>query len=380
MRSMHVTDALSAYVDGALNEGERAHVERHLETCEDCRHHLSALRDLVTTVRSVEPVAAPEGFRAQVRARVEQIGARPAATTRWWPSLPMSWRVLSAAAAVLVIGIFAVNLLRTEGPVAMREFRGPGESPAVTGDRMRSAAPSAPEGAQRAMPGQNILALRRVIRTAQVEVEVDKVEDAAERLLRIAEEAGGFIADSSYAETNGVPRASFVLRVPVPRFAGVVASLDGVGRVARRSIHGQDVTEEFVDLEARVRNLERHEQRLLTFMDRTTKVSELLAIEQELTRVRGEVESLTGRARYLSNQSELATLSVAVRQKAKKTSGALWDFGATLQRMQAAFVATVRQLLAGVETIAVAASALIPVLAFAAVGWVLFRRWRTARI
>lgn len=380
MRSMHVTDALSAYVDGALNEGERAHVERHLETCEDCRHHLSALRDLVTTVRSVEPVAAPEGFRAQVRARVEQIGARPAATTRWWPSLPMPWRVLSAAAAVLVIGIFAVNLLRTEGPVAMREFRGPGESPAVTGDRMRSAAPSAPEGAQRAMPGQNTLALRRVIRTAQVEVEVDKVEDAAERLLRIAEEAGGFIADSSYAETNGVPHASFVLRVPVPRFAGVVASLDGVGRVARRSIHGQDVTEEFVDLEARVRNLERHEQRLLTFMDRTTKVSELLAIEQELTRVRSEVESLTGRARYLSNQSDLATLSVAVRQKTKKTSGALWDFGATLQRMQVAFVATVRQLLAGVETIAVAASALIPVLAFAAVGWVLFRRWRMARI
>lgn len=380
MRSMHVTDALSAYVDGALNEGERAHVERHLETCEDCRHHLSALRDLVTTVRSVEPVAAPEGFRAQVRARVEQIGARPAATTRWWPSLPMPWRVLSAAAAVLVIGIFAVNLLRTEGPVAMREFRGPGDSPAVTGDRMRSAAPSAPEGAQRAMPGQNTLALRRVIRTAQVEVEVDKVEDAAERLLQIAEEAGGFIADSSYAETNGVPHASFVLRVPVPRFAGVVASLDGVGRVARRSIHGQDVTEEFVDLEARVRNLERHEQRLLTFMDRTTKVSELLAIEQELTRVRGEVESLTGRARYLSNQSDLATLSVAVRQKTKKTSGALWDFGATLQRMQAAFVATVRQLLAGVETIAVAASALIPVLAFAAVGWVLFRRWRMARI
>jgi hypothetical protein len=379
MPSMHVTGALSAYVDGALNEGERAHVERHLETCEDCRHHLSALRDLVTTVRSVEPVAAPEGFRAQVRARVEQIGARPAATTRWWPSLPMPWRVLSAAAAVLVIGIFAVNLLRTEGPVAMREFRGPGDSPAVTGDRMRSAAPSAPEGAQRAMPGQNTLALRRVIRTAQVEVEVDKVEDAAERLLRIAEEAGGFFADSSYAETNGVPHASFVLRVPVPRFAGVVASLDGVGRVARRSIHGQDVTEEFVDLEARVRNLERHEQRLLAFMDRTTKVSELLAIEQELTRVRGEVESLTGRARYLSDQSDLATLSVAVRQKTKKTSGALWDFGATLQRMQAAFVATVRQLLTAVENVGIAISALLPVLTLGALAWMAVRRWRLRR-
>jgi len=378
MRSMHVTDALSAYVDGALNEGERAHVERHLETCEDCRRHLSALRDLVTTVRSVEPVAAPEGFRAQVRSRVEQIGARPAAT-RWWPSLPMPWHVLSAAAAVLVMGIFALNLLRTEGPVAMREFRGPGDSPAVTGDRMKSGAPSAPEVAQRALPDPSSLALRRVIRTAQVEVEVDRVEDAAERLLRIAEEAGGFIADSSYAETNGVPHASFVLRVPFPRFAGAVAALEGVGHVARRSIHGQDVTEEFIDLEARVRNLERHERQLLTFMDRATKVSELLAIEQELARVRGEIESSTGRVRYLSNQTDLATLAVAVRQKTKKTSGALWDFGATLQRMQAAFVATVRHVLAAVENVGIVISALLPVLTLGALAWLAVRRWQLRR-
>jgi len=378
MRAMHVTDALSAYIDGALREGERAQVERHLETCEDCRRHLAALRDLVTTVRSAEPISAPDGFRAQVRARVEQIDVRPAMARRW-PSIPIPWRVISAAAAVVVVTIFAVNLLRPQGPVAMREFRARVDTPGMTGDRMKSGAPSAPEVAQRALPGPSSLALRRVIRTAQVEVEVDRVEDAAERLLRIAEEAGGFISDSSYAETNGVPHASFVLRVPFPRFAGAVAALEGVGHVARRSIHGQEVTEEFIDLEARVRNLERHERQLLTFMDRATKVSELLAIEQELARVRGEIESSTGRVRYLSNQTDLATLAVAVRQKTKKTSGALWDFGATLQRMQAAFVATVRHVLAAVENVGIVISALLPVLTLGALAWLAVRRWQLRR-
>lgn len=381
MRSVHVTDLISAYIDGALSEAERVQVEAHLEHCDECRRHVGALREVVTLVRSAEPVSAPEGFRAQVRTRVERIAA-PASRSWRWPALPLSWRVISAAAAVLVIGIFAVNLLRPEGPRTVTEiFREPQavEGPSISGDRTRSAAPLSPGAAQRAVPGSSLVAPRRIIRTAQLEVEVDQVEDAAERLLRIAEQAGGFIADSSYAESGGVPQASFVLRVPVPRFASVVAQLGEVGRVVRRSIHGQDVTEEFVDLEARVRNLERHEQRLLTFMDRATKVSELLAIEQELARVRGEIEGLTGRIRFLSNQTDLATVEVGVRQKAKKTSGALWDFGATLQRMQAAFVATVRQILSAVERLAVFASALVPVLILSVVAWLLIRKLRTAR-
>ncbi|HET6782140.1 MAG TPA: zf-HC2 domain-containing protein [bacterium] len=162
MRSMHVTDALSAYVDGALREGERTQVERHLETCEDCRRHLSALRDLVATVRSAEPVAAPEGFRAQVRARVEQMDPRPDVARRW-PSIPLPWRVVSAAAAVLGIGIFAASLLRTQGPAAMRELDKPGESQIASGDRLRSAAPSAPEVAQRTLPKQRPSVVRGIV-------------------------------------------------------------------------------------------------------------------------------------------------------------------------------------------------------------------------
>lgn len=376
MRSVHVTEALSAYLDGALSDAERGQIERHLDTCDECRGHLAALREVVTLVRTAEPVNAPEGFRARVRAKVEQIAAQ-GRSRRLWPPLPLSWRTISAAAAVLVIGIFAVNLLRTQGPQAIVGL----EKEAVEGPAVDRSAPNArgPERVQRATDVPGPLTARRIIRTATMEVEVDRVEEAAERLLRIAEAAGGFIAGSSYAESGGVPRASFVLRVPVPRFASVMAEIEEIGRVSLRSIQGQDVSEEFVDLQARVRNLERHEGRLLTFMDRATKVSELLAIEQELARVRGEIEGLTGRIRFLSNQADLATVEVGVRQKAKRTSGILWDFGATVARMQAAFVATVRQVLSAVERLAVLASALVPVLILAAAVWLLVRRWMVAR-
>lgn len=373
MRSNHVKEQLSAYVDGELTAAEQSAVSGHLQVCEECRDHLASLRRTVTLVQTLEPVRAPDGFQAQVRAGVERLAARPSQAVRW-PALRWSWRTAGAAAAVLLIGVFTVNVMRGQralGPVSPTLTEGVGrEKPGADSGLRR-------EASQRTGP-VDILALRRVIRTAELYLEVDQFDAATRRLLIIAESADGFIANSSYGETGGVPQGSFTLRVPTSRFATVVDAVEQVGTVLRRGISGQDVTEEFVDLQARVRNFERHEQRLLSFMDRAGKVSELLAIEQELARVRGEIEQLTGRVRFLSHQVDLATIEVGVRQKAKKTSGALWDVGGTLDRMRAAFVATIQQLLAVVEKAAVFASAMVPVLLVGAAAWLLIRRIRRA--
>lgn len=171
MRTVHVTDALSAYIDGALKEGERAQVERHLEVCEECRRHLTALQDVVTLVRSSEPICAPEGFRAQVRARVEQMKIRPEGTRRW-PVIPLRWRVITAAAAVAVIGIVAVNL-RTQDRVALREVGPPPAGQGATENQMKPGAdrvkvepPAAPDIAQRTAPARRPHMLRRVVLAA----------------------------------------------------------------------------------------------------------------------------------------------------------------------------------------------------------------------
>jgi predicted anti-sigma-YlaC factor YlaD len=171
MQTVHVTDTLSAYIDGALRAGERAHVDRHLKTCEECRRHLEALRDLIALVQSAEPVVAPEGFRAEVRSRVGQMNSRQNAARRW-PAIPIHWRVIAAAAAVAVIGIFAINVLRTEGPVATRDFSAGDSREALTGERLKSqppsAAPSARDEAQRSVPRQSPPTQRLVIPTLLV--------------------------------------------------------------------------------------------------------------------------------------------------------------------------------------------------------------------
>src|SRR2546428_420241 len=223
MTTGHVTELLSAYLDERVGADERARIVAHLDACEACRAHLESLRRTVDLLHTAEPVRAPEGFRAHVRARIE---AHP----------------------------------------------------------------------------------RRAPRTLHLPRWI------ASRRTRIAEVAGGFIADSSYAAAGSMPEGTFVLRVPAPRFADVLSQVASLGHVQQRRISGQDVTEEYVDLQARIRNLERYEQRLLAFVDRAAKVSDLLAIEQELARVRGEIEMLTGRARHLDRQLDLASIHVSAHE------------------------------------------------------------------
>ncbi|HXF83004.1 MAG TPA: DUF4349 domain-containing protein, partial [bacterium] len=193
------------------------------------------------------------------------------------------------------------------------------------------------------------------------------------------EGAGGFVAASSTSRADRTPQGAFTVRVPAARFSAVLLEVERLGTVESRRVSGQDVTEEFVDLQARLRNLERHESRLQSFMDRATRVGDLLAIERELARVRGEIEVLTGRLRFLEHQVALATVEVALRQKAPAVGGRLWDAGATLERMAAAFRATLRQLAAAFEAVAVMAAALLPVGVLGAVVVGIVRRWRRAR-
>ncbi len=377
MQATHVTELLSPFLDDALDERERERVLRHLDGCAECRGHLASLRRTLEVVRSLDPAKVPDGFRAAVRARLEA-GAAPVQPRRWQPR--WSWPVALAAAAVVIVGVFSANLFREIRPpagVEQSERAGPGLAQAPSRD-LRSTGPAAPSPSPQALtaPGTE---MRKIVRTAQLGVEVDQFDVTAQRLVQIAEASGGFVTDSSYAEEEGVPTGTFTLRVPAARFGSVMQQVERLGTVTQRQISGSDVTEEFIDVQARIRNLQRHEQRLLSFMDRATKVSDLLAIEEELSRVRGEIEQLTGRLRFLERGTDLATITVAVKQKAKKSSGALWDISGTLSKMRAAFLATLRQIASALEWLAVAASALAPVVLVATGAWFLIRRVRPAR-
>ncbi|MBC7933461.1 MAG: DUF4349 domain-containing protein [Rubrivivax sp.] len=163
---------------------------------------------------------------------------------------------------------------------------------------------------------------RKIIRNATLSLEVEEPAKAMQRVASIAESRGGFVVTSESRQQSGSDgdRAYEVItiemRVPEAQFDAAINELRGLGsRVIAQKITGQDVTEEYIDLEARLRTQKALETQLLEIMKGARAVEDALSVQRELANVRTEIERLEGRRRFLENQSSLSTLSVTLQPR-----------------------------------------------------------------
>jgi Domain of unknown function (DUF4349) len=156
------------------------------------------------------------------------------------------------------------------------------------------------------------LASRLIVRTGQASIEVDSLESSMAELRQIVQRVGGFVADASVQSgRNQIRSATLQLKVPASRFDDLTEGLRPLGRLQFVNVGAEDVSEEFVDLTARVANGHRLEERLVELLrTRTGKLQDVLTVERELARVREEIERMEGRVRFLKASAQLSTLSV----------------------------------------------------------------------
>ena len=192
--------------------------------------------------------------------------------------------------------------------------------------------------------GANALetAQRKVISSASVSIEVEDVQEAVTGVRTIAEGLGGFVEQLSSSGEPEHERAAMTIRVPQGQFFPAMERIEALGTVQNRNVGSEDVSEQFIDLEARLKSSLREEESLLSLLEKVATVSEVLAIERELTRVRSEVERLQGRLNFLERRVDLATISVSLfppeQELAEPPSAALTirvpDVGAAVEEVK----------------------------------------------
>jgi murein DD-endopeptidase MepM/ murein hydrolase activator NlpD len=161
---------------------------------------------------------------------------------------------------------------------------------------------------------------RKIIRNANLTIEVNSPTESQRKIASIAESHQGFVVTSEATQRTTEDRTkpeitvNLVVRVPAAQFNQVMEEIRAVGlRVIQEKITGQDVTEEFMDLEARIKNQKALEIQFLEIMKRAGKVEDALSVQRELAEVRTEIEKLEGRRRYLENQASLSTINVTLQ-------------------------------------------------------------------
>ena len=164
------------------------------------------------------------------------------------------------------------------------------------------------------LPGATDVLPNLVIRSGTATMQVDSLDRAIALVHNLARRTGGFIGSSTTQTGRGqVPAATLEIRVPADRFEDIVDGLRPIGKVESVNVTAQDVGEEFVDVQARMANDHRLEARLIELVaQRTGKLSDVLAVEQELARVREEIERYEGRLRYLQSRAAVSTLSLTI--------------------------------------------------------------------
>ncbi len=164
--------------------------------------------------------------------------------------------------------------------------------------------------------GKAVSLERKIISTAHLQLEVDNVPSVVNKITNITVQQGGFISGSSVSGYEERKNGQVTMRVPQKNFYAAVEQIEALGIVKSKDLQGQDVTEEYIDINARLGNLKKQEERLQEILKMANTVKDVLEIERELNRVRGEIESLTAKLNYFDKSIEMSTITVNVNEPA----------------------------------------------------------------
>lgn len=158
---------------------------------------------------------------------------------------------------------------------------------------------------------------RKIIYTASLTVVVKQFDGVEKMVTDLVSKHGGFVSSANLGRLQGQRRRGYwTVRVPVNEFDSFLNAVGDIGVPETRTQDASDVTEEFVDITARVANKRKLEARILELLERPDdKIQHVIEVERELARVREEIERMEGRLRYLNDQTSMTTVSIEVREE-----------------------------------------------------------------
>jgi hypothetical protein len=155
---------------------------------------------------------------------------------------------------------------------------------------------------------------RKLVRNANVDLQVKSFDEALQSISALASEGRGYVATtSSQKQENGKLRAQIVVKVLPENLDDFLTKLRKLGDLKRQTLTAEDVTKQYVDTDARLRNARLVEQRLVALLEKNAgRVSDLLQVEKELGRVREQVEQLQGELKAMDMQVQFATVTISL--------------------------------------------------------------------
>jgi Domain of unknown function (DUF4349)/Putative zinc-finger len=350
--SQHAFDPqeVMAYLDGELEPQQATALAAHLEHCSECQTLAAGLRQVSERLLDFQVEPCLEKLAEPVLAalnstepRAEEKSRQPAPAKRRPIPRGLAWAAGSAASVVALLFLLVMFKARpglnkvayervtsvdgqpsylhlqpapplSAEPSVVTSLMSPGavprNGPAVTDEQSKIvknwlASAGGPE-----------LRGPMIVQTASVTIVASNYDQASGAIEAISKRHGGYVQDMNADTRTGMSRSvSATLRIPENQVEAALSDLRKLGHVEQETRNNQEITDQYVDLTARLRSARATEQRILQLLaTRTGKLSDVLEAEQELARVRGEIESMDGQRVTMERQVRYATVQVQLSE------------------------------------------------------------------
>jgi hypothetical protein len=337
-------EEVMAYLDGELDPHRAADLASHLEHCEECQTLATLFRQLSDRLLDFSVETTPPSLNAAVLGAPES-GApwtkpAPHEIDEWvWSKLrrtfgkPVTWALAGAALIALVAVAVHQSMTRPRtasgfarwdvysefsGPPASRlpASRSAGTGPQFPNEKSRTVEPggagSGDGGAIAAPEATGPM----IAQTAWLTIVAANYDQASAAVDRLAAGQGGYVQKLATSDRIGASREfSATVRVPAAQLGGLLGELRKLGHVEQETRTNEEVTDQYVDLQARLKSARASEQRMLELLaTRTGKLEDVLDAERELARIREEIESMEGQRILLTHRVNYATVEIQLRE------------------------------------------------------------------
>ncbi|HOJ95287.1 MAG TPA: DUF4349 domain-containing protein [Methanospirillum sp.] len=211
---------------------------------------------------------------------------------------------------------------------------------------------------------------QKIIRTAEIRIEVRNVSVSAEQVQEVAKRYEGLIQSSSVsAGSQNRYSGTVTIRIPAQYFDQALADIMSLGKVLSSSINADDVTEEYVDLVAQRDSLTNQLTQYNRLLEKGSNVSEILEVQKEIERVQVQLDRIVGRMKYLDNRIALSTITVSLSEPAQVETPGGYSLPGVISDGIAGFVYTVVWLFVAILT-------LLPLILLGGAGYFVYQRWK----
>ncbi|KPU27827.1 hypothetical protein TR13x_00220 [Caloranaerobacter sp. TR13] len=333
-------ERMSLYIDDMLDEVQKKEFEQHLNECKKCQILFKNMNSIVNYASVCEEIELPKDFNEKLRIRLKEI-KKP-------KGYKNKFKVLSTIVAVFFIVIIAISMSMDffgnnfkmeermqydtqEAPMENQMAKGLEPSQPELGreevtdynnsnysaDSNESASFTLKDGNK-----QSKLENRKIIDEAYIELDVEDYDKVFNEIMDYVKFLGGFVENSesgyqynnSREEKEPLKRGYLRIRVPSDKFEDTIKYIESLGIMKRKNLTGRDVTEQYYDIENRVKNLKIQEERLREILRKAEKVEEILMIENELRRIRTEIDQNTGMLKKWDSLVALATINISLNE------------------------------------------------------------------